>query len=484
MKTFFTLLTLLPFIISCSNNPGTLQAGVLAMAQTYDSDFSGYTEEKSFSEGREDISFFDAPKADSLLVINSHTRQIFQDKKGHFWYATYGNGVYRYDGNRLTHFSTADGLSGNIVRGLAEDEGGNIWFATNGGVTRYTPQNSKSSALPAGKPGFTKFTTTDGLNHNGVWSLLFDKSGNLWAGTENGVSRYNPSALNITNKKIFTDFPLPASTLNTHADVYPAPKLISAIIQDKTGAIWFGTNGNGIYRFANSSAAELKRGPELVSNEKGIVNFTEADGLSNNFVQCLYEDKSGGLWIGTRFGGVSRMNQFAEMNSGDNLFTNLTTKEGLGNNFVWSILEDKKGNMWFATSGGGLNKYEPSSMLKACSMSPIKANSRSQGIEIFNASLSSDPSATRIKGCSPVDAYITGLSTIPYGQSFSVSPADYVVYKINDGLPSNFIQSIFEDREGNLWFGTASGVSRYDASGKGRSDGKVFVNYTNAEKGC
>ena len=77
---------------------------------------------------------------------------------------------------------------------------------------------------------------------------------------------------------------------------------------------------------------------------KSFTHFTEKEGLSNNSVKSILEDKSGNLWFGTYGGGVSRYDGKS--------FTHFTEKEGLSNNSVWSILEDKSGNLWFSTESG------------------------------------------------------------------------------------------------------------------------------------
>ena len=77
-------------------------------------------------------------------------------------------------------FTTQDGLVDNEVRTLLEDQGGTLWFGTNGGVSRYDGAT------------FTAFTTQDGLVDNEVRTLLEDRAGNLWFGTDNGISRFAP----------------------------------------------------------------------------------------------------------------------------------------------------------------------------------------------------------------------------------------------------------------------------------------------------
>lgn len=345
------------------------------------------------------------PKKDSILVvryipawlnpnvfkspqISQYIRRMFQDKAGNIWFGTNGDGVCRYDGVRFEYFTTYQGLAGNAVRAILQDDDGNIWFATNGGISRFDGNS------------FTNFTTENGLAHNEVWSMLRDKTGSFWFGTEGGISRFDPKK-NDFGEKIMTNFALPVANLKDAPRAYQAPKLINNIIQDKKGIIWFGSNGNGVYRY----------------DGKILSNVSEKDGLCNNFVQSILEDKAGNMWFATRFGGVSKFD-------GKN-FTTFSEKEGLSNNFAWTLMEDKFGYIWLASAGGGITRFSPS------------AARRSDSLE-------------------------TGGKTL-------------INFSKKDGLGNLFVQSILEDKNGQLWFGTSGGVYRLF--------GKTFVNFIKNE-GC
>lgn len=97
-----------------------------------------------------------------------------QDKNGNIWFSNWG-GAYRYDGKSFTSFT----LPGGVMR-ITEDKKGNIWFGGDGGLHRYDGKY------------FTHFTTKDGLATPRVWSILEDRSGNLWVGTrETGLYLYD-----------------------------------------------------------------------------------------------------------------------------------------------------------------------------------------------------------------------------------------------------------------------------------------------------
>jgi serine phosphatase RsbU (regulator of sigma subunit) len=106
-----------------------------------------------------------------------------------------------------------------------------------------------------------------------------------------------------------------------------------SILEDKTGNLWFGTNGGGVCCY----------------DGKSFTTFTEKEGLSNNIVWSILEDKTGNLWFGTN-GGVCRYDGKS--------FTNFTEKEGLSNNAVLNMIQDVEGNIWYGTRKG-LSKVTP-----------------------------------------------------------------------------------------------------------------------------
>jgi len=318
--------------------------------------------------------------------ISQYVRRMFQDRNGNIWFGTNNDGVARYSasagpGHSLAYFTLKEGFKGRAVRGIVEDRNGNLWFATDAGISRY---NGKT---------FETFDGNNGLGSNQVWSLLIDKSGTLWCGTEEGV--YRSEGINDANRlPTFTPFPLPAADLRSRPDAYPAPKLVNSIYQDRTGNLWFGTNGLGVYRYDGTSSREGR--PRLT-------NFSEKDGLCNNFVQCIVQDDSKGehkgeIWFGTRFGGISRFDGAR--------FTNFTTKEGLSHNFVWTFLQDNSGDnpngdLWIGSAGGGLMLYN--------------------------------------------------------GQTFRH-------FSEAQGLSNRFVQSLLKDNKGRLWAGTSGGAFRLDGN--------------------
>lgn len=159
------------------------------------------------------------------LISYDRVATILEDRKGHFWFGTDGFGICRYDGEKFTHYTTADGLCDNNIAHLIEDSKGNIWIGTMfGGISRYdgkTFTNFTQAGAVAGVEvygiyeapdgsiwfsaeghgvyrydgkEFVNFDQDDGLNTGGIQRIYVDREGRHWLGGWGGLFRYNPSA--------------------------------------------------------------------------------------------------------------------------------------------------------------------------------------------------------------------------------------------------------------------------------------------------
>jgi ligand-binding sensor domain-containing protein len=93
------------------------------------------------------------------------------------WAGTWGGGVSRFDGKRWHNYTVKDGLAGNLVYAIAQDEQGVLWFGTENGVSRYD-----------GK-AWQNFRRQDGLLESNVYAIAAAPGGSVWAGTKRGVAR-------------------------------------------------------------------------------------------------------------------------------------------------------------------------------------------------------------------------------------------------------------------------------------------------------
>jgi ligand-binding sensor domain-containing protein len=162
--------------------------------------------------------------------------KILEDKNGTMWFATDGNGIFKYKSGEFIHLTSKNGLTDNNVADILEDKQGNIWIGTfNGGVSKYdgkTYTNFTKEGIIEGLEtynfcedskgniwftaegygvyrfdgtNFTQFTTKDGLTTNVVQSILEDHKGQLWFGTWQGISIYDGQKfMNAKDKEPWT----------------------------------------------------------------------------------------------------------------------------------------------------------------------------------------------------------------------------------------------------------------------------------------
>ncbi|WP_222538723.1 ligand-binding sensor domain-containing protein [Pedobacter polysacchareus] len=235
----------------------------------------------------------------------SIVRTIKQDRKGNIWMASW-EGVFKYDGKSFTNITNK--VSPARFFSVLEDRKGNFWFASVGSGVYYYDGLS-----------FRNFTTKDGLANDRVTHIYKDKIGNIWFGTEGGASRYDGKS--FRNFKM-QEGVVSANTDSTHVSFYQQPlpeghwthNDVNAIIEDKTGKLWFGT-----------------RGYARVYDGKRLTKILNKDGKPFENVRSIIKDKNGNIWLGGNDG---------LWHYDGKIFTNFTRK------FVGYVYEDKKGNIW------------------------------------------------------------------------------------------------------------------------------------------
>ena len=372
-------------------------------------------------------------------LVTSFVRKIVQDADGQLWLATYGGGVFRYNGREFHALTTRDGLVHNEVWDAFIDADGALWFATEGGVSRYDGER------------FENFTAADGLAHDEISSIIQDRNGDMWFGTEGGVSCWDGTRFQTLSE----------------ADGL-ADDSVAVVFEDRDGIMWFGTEG-GLSRY----------------NGRIFTTFTTREGLGDNWVRDICQDRDGALWLATNDGGFSRYDgrAFTTLTEADGLvsdgglsvtedgegrlwfgtyrglscydgerFTNFTEADGLAGNRVWSILEDREGLLWFGTFGG-VSRYDVRTF----------ASFRVEDERVDNGvmTMTEDGEGRLWFG--------------PWGGGLACKDGErFRVFTTADGLPSEVVLWALKDSRDRLWFSTwQSGVSCYD--------GTRFINFTEVD---
>lgn len=243
-------------------------------------------------------------------------------------------------------------------------------------------------------------------------------------------------------------------------------------LQDRTGKLWFGTTGAGVYCYDGKSFTnytvkdglnndhvwsiyEDKDGNILLGtnlgislyNGKSFKDLTINSNLSNTSIWSFYQDRTGRLWIGT---GDSSVYQYDGQLFSKFINSHTINKSNVQLNHIQKILEDKKGNIWFASwNGEGLCRYEGESLTKFIYEENLSEHMVHCVLEDKNGNI--------------------WIGTRNFGV-YRYDGKNIINFREKEGCVSRGIACFLEDKKGNIWIGTASGAFCYD--------GKSFVHFT------
>ena len=211
----------------------------------------------------------------------------------------------------------------------------------------------------------------------------------------------------------------------------------------------------------------------LQLNAQTITNYTTADGLLSNFVECIEADVNDNIWLGTSV-GVQKFD-------GSNL-TAYTTADGLVNDNVKVITSASNGDIWVGTDFGASNfnganwlTYDNTNGLNSNQVKSIDEDANG-GIWIGTNLGVSYFDGTTWTSYSSFDLHWSGVNATAFdsnGDKWFASPlggvthfddTTFTPYDTSNGLLSQFVTDILVDNNDNKWVGTSSGMSVLDAS--------------------
>ena len=305
---------------------------------------------------------------------------LHRDRDKNLWIGTYSHGVFRVSANQIAWYGIDDGLLNPTVRAIAEDDEGNLWIGSNGGLEQFR----------AGT--FISWDRRHGLEDDFVRTIYEDRGGQRWAGAADGLYR-------ATNNHWLKERGAPAGVLSMEDSV--------------DGTRWIGTS-NGLYRISGGTSKLL----------------TVADGLSNNGIRDIHQDRKGDVWVATDF-SVNRIDKTGRIE-------NFAGRPGIGAGYALAIAESGDGRLWFAT-GLGLAEFDGKTFTLHAAPKELPSN-RLFGVE----------ADANHPGTVWVITDGDGLIRFRDGKASVITT--------RDGLATDKIVSLVDDRQGRLWFGTGRGV--------------------------
>jgi ligand-binding sensor domain-containing protein len=143
---------------------------------------------------RNGVNKFDGKKVDNFknipIMSDGSILDICIDKNDNIWFIDFSSGLYMFDGKKTTFYDKSDGLAANLNYSLTIDHEGDIWIGTQQGVTELTiDENSQVIKI-------RNYNKTDGLlgDEMNDRALIVDTQNNVWMGHIEGLSRYSPNS--------------------------------------------------------------------------------------------------------------------------------------------------------------------------------------------------------------------------------------------------------------------------------------------------
>ena len=445
--------------------------------------------------------------------------QLTTDGNGTVWWHVSRLGLMRFQAGQWKVFTITNGLPRGTIHEMACDNEGNVWFEANNQLLRFTGDqtNLPVMACPLG----SQWCVMTPARRGGLWvavtrrsrlqedrsvlritedgwhddlplkppsppaasvvitCLLEDRTGRIWCGTASGGVFLSDSE---------------GRWQRLHPQNSFSQGCISCLFEDRQGNIWVGTVGDGIYRVTLQPASMLNLpvpfenaeinttcttrdgalwigtggGGAIRYDQGNFTAFGESAGLTNLHVCTLFEDSHTNLWAGTA-GGLFRLE--------DGKFTGVNGPPEMS---IWvkALFEDRDGRLWIGTLGGLIcldrGKFTVHYLRPDHSYCDIRCLAESPAGDIWVGTIGQGlfclphggtgqpsrvanftPPNVRSLYCTPdgilwIGGWGSGLCRMQNGR--------FTMFTMEDGLPSDRIQSIISDAAGRLWLSTDNGV--------------------------
>ena len=456
-------------------------------------------------------------------LASSTVYDLIQDKNGLMWFAT-SNGISNFDGIRFTTFRTSDGLNSNSVISMVEGRNGEIYIGNyenginvlrNGRIENYCKKikgkNFATSYLlldttEQGSQKLYAYRSWGSINvfHEKIGENRSDytlnsnrhivrleqlKDGHLTALTTLGLSEFTGDSIRKLDINGLPENPVYCLSkghdgdyyLGTRGMIYQINKNsvvqrfkinlsgnsdVVSILADRNGNIWFSVMNRGFF---------------LIT--KGSDNFIDIGNkmdLQNTLVNNFLEDNEGNIWVSTFGKGIYCLN---------NLYLkNYTENDGLSNNNIYSMETESSGKLIIGTFNG-MNIFDNGKFY------PVKSNTGKSLTENINhiSNFNDEIYVCGAFGGSEIinlDYRGINFHLLVYSAFCKTSGGDYLLgnwnnsisiskdinfnnselpkkYIFGDRTNVNRINSIFEDRQKNIWVGTGLGLCKLSpTSGK------------------
>ena len=409
----------------------------------------------------------------------NRVKSITQTRDGAIWVGTIG-GLYRMVAG-ADAFRKVEETSGT-VRFLKETSDGTLWIGTIGhGIYKYRKQE------------FSQMTAPETLPSNTALNLFEDIEGNIWVGTQEGMLRLSKTPIQTVTLPDAGDYDAETVYGDHNGDLWIAaadlfrfrdgkatrvhlPGIsgvrVRNVFRDNEDALWVGTEGRGVFRQTGNK----------------LTHYMVKDGLVNNFVRAFLQARDGSIWVATDE-GVSRWHAgrftsyqerdglcyfstrtLAEDRNGDiwvgtdrgvshlqsGRFAKDAVTEALRHEKIWAIREDSDGGLWFGTRTGGLYRWRFGKLIHFTTAQGLASNSIYELLQDRRDNFwISGPNGISVINRRELDAIAEDPS----------HPLSLTLYGISDGLETTQMYGAEKPggvltSQGEVWFASNKGPVR------------------------
>ncbi len=411
--------------------------------------------------------------SNSSSYSNKFVNSMFLDNKQNVWIGTVDSGLLKYHlpSKQLQQYQYNEkdqhSITSNNIKEIYQDSKQQLWIATDKGLIIYQENTDNFKRY--------NHAATDPFSLNNDFILCFfeDKNNMMWIGTFTGVNRYDPNmasfrqyssinhpALSNNNVTSFSQLDPERILFSTYSggiyqlsvsdnvitqfqldDYFSELRIMTTYIDHKTNSLWLGTRTDGLYQINLTS--------------KAVVHYQHEpdniDSISANSITDIVKDLNGNIWVATFHQGLNKLNS-------DGSFTRYIKQQsqpslGPSSNHILQLLVDVDGTIWLGTYGGGLNRFFPE---------------KNQFIHIKNVkgesdSISSDIAWVLLQDNQKniwVGTQAAGLNLLSH-ENFEREHYTFSHFDTKDGLKSRTVYGIAQDKEGDIWFSTNKGLTRF-----------------------
>jgi len=431
-------------------------------------------------------------------LTDGFVRSILEDSRGKVWVGT-DNGLFQVDGDAVKRVEVG-GAGALAVHGMAEDNEGRIWV---GGSRLLTIEDGR----------IRPYTLPGSYSSNRVKTILQTSDGTVWVGTVGGLERLiNGTFQRVPNLdgtvralKQTADGTLWIGTIGnglwtykngtySHLSTLLPSSTVLQIFEDDSHQVWIGLQ-DGLVRLSKTpvQVVPLPGGPdadfETISGNGGGDLWVVASGvyrihdgvarpyhfkeLPNVMMRNIFRDRQGDLWIGTDGSGAYRITPKGAVH--------YSAPRELTNNFIRAFIETRHGDMWIATdegvsriSGQGVQKYGMKDGLVYFSTRSILEDragdiwiGTDQGLSHWRRNAFLHDAATQALQHEKIwSIYEDPSGTLWFGTRdhglFRYRDGHVVQFTTAQGLVSNSIYQILEDRQQRFWLSGPNTISSLD----------------------